>query len=128
MPWATLRNDLEDSQKRYVHSDRLRQIDHRCEKSSLSEALQEDNTNVDISDLDLNATKHSQCSEVIESTKTFLKKSSKERRDFNKQKKLDQLSKRRSGRVLTKRLSQGQRKYLQCIPKDTIREYLEDRN
>jgi hypothetical protein len=88
---------------------------------------QEDFTNVDISDFDLNPTGRGQHSEVVESTKQFLMKSRKEMKAFNKQMQLGQLLRTRSGRVLTKPLSQGQRKYLQCIPKDTIGEYVENK-
>jgi len=87
---------------------------------------QVDNTDLDISDLDLNDSDNHPRSKVIDQTKVFLSKSRKERKAFNKQKK-DQLSRTQSGKVRAKPLTAGQKKYLQCIPKDTISDYLADR-
>jgi hypothetical protein len=128
-----------------VHPDRILQIDNLCAVSPTPRDNQEDlrlgpeenkihpqrrsqenSVNLDISDLDLNATNQDPRLEVIDSTRAFLAKSRKERKLFNKQKKIDRLSRTRSGKVLKHPLTQGQRKYLQCIPKDTIQEYLED--
>jgi hypothetical protein len=64
--------------------------------------------------------------EAIESDKESIPKTRKERKAFNRQKQVDWLSRVRSGKV-TKPLTPGQKKYLQCIPKDTIKEYLENR-
>jgi len=82
------------------------------------------NTNFDISDLDLNNTNKDP--RPVVPTKVFLAKSRKERKAFSKQKK-DQLSRTSSGKIPSKPLTTGQRKYLQCISKDTISEYLKDR-
>jgi phosphate starvation-inducible protein PhoH len=82
--------------------------------------------NLDISDLDLNAISRYSSQEVIESTREFIKKSQKERKAFNKQQRVAELSGTRSGKIV-KLITPGQKKYLQCIPKDSIREYLENR-
>jgi hypothetical protein len=81
---------------------------------------------LDISDLDLNDTNTGPFQEVMESTKVFLAKSRKERKAFSMWQK-DQLSRMRSGKIRAKPLTKGQRKYLQCIPKNTIADYLADR-
>jgi hypothetical protein len=110
---SDLQEDLRlGCEENYIHPDRRNQVE---------------NTNLDISDLDLNATDQGPCSEIIASTKDFFAKSRMERKAFTKQKKVDQLSRTRSGKILAKPLSQGQKKYLQCIPKDTITEYLANR-
>jgi hypothetical protein len=96
----------------FVHPDRKNQLN---------------NLNPDISDPDLSASRPRTPSGVIDSSNQFLAKSRKERTAFFKQKRIDQLSCTRSGKVLKQPLSKGQRKYLQCIPKDTIAEYLADR-
>jgi hypothetical protein len=91
-----------------IHPDRRNQVD---------------STHLPISDLDLDATELEPRKDIVEAIREFLLKSRKERKAFRKGKKVDQLSRTR----IVKPLSQGQRQYLQCIPKDTIREYLENR-
>jgi arsenate reductase-like glutaredoxin family protein len=59
--------------------------------------------------------------------KQFLRESLKERKALKKQKEIDLLSHTRSGKVLKHPVTLGQRKHLQGIPKDTIKEYLERR-
>jgi hypothetical protein len=100
------------SPKNFSHPDRVDQIN---------------TTNPDISYLDLNVSRPRTPSGVVDSAKQFLLKSKKERKAFNRQKKIDQLSRTRSGKVLMHPLTTGQIKYLQCIPKDTISDYLENR-
>jgi hypothetical protein len=95
-----------------VHPDRLNQVEI---------------TNRDISDPDLGCPERCPPLGIINSTKAFVQKSRNERKAITKQKKIDQLSRTRLGKVIVKPLSQGQRKYLQCIPKDTIEDYLENR-
>jgi hypothetical protein len=108
-----LQEDLRQGCKEnYIHPDRRNQVD---------------STSPDICDLDLYVIDQGPCSEVIASTEDFLGKFRKHRKAFNKQRKVDQLSRTRSGKILPKPLTQGQRKYLQCIPKSTMKDYLEDR-
>jgi hypothetical protein len=74
-----------------------------------------DNSNLDISNLDLGVPEIPP-PDIVVSTESFLVKSRKKRKAFNKNKERDQLSRTRSGKVPTKPLTQGQRIYLQCIP------------
>jgi len=97
------------SEESWIHPERKEQIN---------------NTNFDISDLDLNGTNNDP--RPVVPIKVFRAKSRKERKAFNKQKK-DQLSQTSSGKIPAKPLTTGQRIYLQCIPQDTIAEYLKDR-
>jgi hypothetical protein len=78
-----------------------------------------------ITDLDLNGLEEARYSHVVKNTKQYIKKSQKERKVFRKQ--ADSLSQTRSGKVIFKPLTAGQRKYLQCLSKDTIAAYLTDR-
>jgi len=80
----------------------------------------------DISDLDLDSSEPDWHLWVIKNTKQFFRKSRKEQKKYKKQ--ADLLSWTRSGKVIAKPLTQGQYKYLQCLPKDTIAAYLKDRN
>jgi hypothetical protein len=64
---------------------------------------------------------------VVGKTEQLLKTSQKARRVFTKQKRINSLSRTRSGRIIAKPLSNEQRNYLQAIPKDTIARYLEDK-
>jgi len=110
-----------DTNWNFIHPDRQQQVD---------------NPNCDINDLDLNESEQvlipeaelevDRQDQVVKETKQFLNQSRKERRKINKQRAKDQLSQLRSGKVLKHHLTQGQRKYLQCIPKDTIADYLEN--
>jgi hypothetical protein len=63
-------------------------------------------TNLDICDLDLNDTIKEPRPEVIEPIKSFLARSRKERKAFNKQKK-DQLSQTRSGKIRAQPVTAG---------------------
>ena len=111
---VTPRDIREDSrspnQLGYVHPDRISQV-----YTSINE----------ISDLDLNRAEPSPVSKLVEKTEQFIRKSRKERKAFKKR--TDLLSRTRSGKVITKPLSEKQRSYLQLIPKDTIAAYLEQR-
>jgi hypothetical protein len=128
-----------------LHSDRAQRIELEKAVSPTARDLQEDpwlgaeenwvhperrnqleNINLDIRNLDLNDTNKDSQSQVIESTKAFLAKSQKERKALNKQKR-DRLSRMCSGKIRAKPQTAGQRKYLHCIPKDTIEDYLENR-
>jgi len=95
-----------------IHPDRISQI-----RSASLDLEDEENC-----DLVLN-----QSSPGIEKAELFLRMLRKERKAFNKKKKNNQLSRTRSGNVIVKPLCPGQRSYLQCIPKDTIRDYLDNR-
>jgi hypothetical protein len=83
-------------------------------------------TNLDISDLDLNDIPREPRLGVVESTVEFLKESRKERKAFLRRQRTVQLPRTRSGKIV-KPVTPGQRKYLQCIPKESIKEYLENR-
>jgi hypothetical protein len=95
-----------------IHPDRVDQIN---------------TMNQDISDLDLNESRPGTPSAVVDSAKHFLLKSKMERKAFNKPKRVEQLSRERSGKVLKQPSTTGQFRYLQCIRKDTISEYLKNR-
>jgi hypothetical protein len=69
----------------HIHPDRRYQVD---------------NTNFNISDPDLEAIEPGPWEGVIASTKDFVAMSPKERKAFSKQKKVHQLSRRRSAKVL----------------------------
>jgi hypothetical protein len=95
----------------WIHPERRKQVD---------------STNLHISNLDLNDSHKDPQSEVIESSRVSLVESKKESKEYNKQKR-DRLAVTRSGRIRAKPLTAGQRKYLQCLLRDTIAEYLADR-
>jgi len=111
---STPRDNQEDSRMRTelcnIHPDRVFRIE---ELSS------------DISDLDLDRPRADSHSEVIQATEQFIWKSQKERKAVKNC--VDPLSWMRSGTVIVKPLSTGQKRYLQCIPKDTIDAFLEYR-
>jgi hypothetical protein len=83
-------------------------------------------TNLDISDLDLNDIPRVPRLGVVESTEEFLKESRKEWKAFLRRQRTVQLPRTRSGKIV-KPVTPGERKYLQCIPKESIKEYLENR-
>jgi len=85
------------------------------------------NTFPEISDSDFVDKESSLGLGVVVTTKKFRQQSQKDRKAFNKQKSVDQLSRTRSGRVLAKPLTNKQRNHLQSISKDTISEYLKNR-
>jgi hypothetical protein len=78
-----------------------------------------------ISDIDLNGSEEARYAHVLKNTKQYIKKSQKEWKALRKQ--ADSLSQTRLGKVIVKPLTVGQRKYLQCLSKDTIAAYLTDR-
>jgi hypothetical protein len=86
------------------------------------------NQDSNISNLDLSTTTIRSPGGVNIKNKQFLHESLKERTVLKKQKEIDLLLHMRSGKVLTHPLTPGQRKHLQGIPEDTIKEYLEKRN
>jgi hypothetical protein len=98
--------------EKHIHPDRRNQVP---------------STNLDISDLDLNASEPGPRPDTLASTERFLQGSQKERKAFSQRKKAEQLSRTRSGKVIAKPLTQGQRRYLQGIPKNTIRDYLDNK-
>jgi len=81
-------------------------------------------TNSDVSELELD---NSEPLPILEKAEQFLRTSRKERKAFKQRKKADILSRTRSGKILTKPLSNKQRNYLQGISKETIAEYLANR-
>jgi hypothetical protein len=109
-PWDYQEDPRLGPKENRVHLERRNQVDY---------------TNLDIRDLDLNATDKDLNKKVIESTKVFLAQSRKQKQAFKW--KTDQLSRTRCGKIQVKPLTAGQRKYIQCIPKDTISDYLVDR-
>jgi hypothetical protein len=62
---------------------------------------------------------------IVTGTIQFIKKSRKDRKALRNQ--VYPLSRTRSGKFLIKPLLKGQCRYLQCIPKDMISQYLEER-
>jgi phosphate starvation-inducible protein PhoH len=121
-----LRQDLKPMEGNISPAPRDLQEDWRlgCEENSIhpDRRSQVDTSSLDISDLSLDAIRRDSSLEVINSTREFIKKSRKDRKAFNKQQRVDKLSRTRSGKIV-KPITPGQRKYLQCIPKDSIREY-----
>jgi hypothetical protein len=101
----------------HIHPDRIPQVGVTIHNLSKG----------DSSNLDLDNSQEDQLSQIANSTEQFIQLSRKERRAFNKQKKVDQLSRTRSGKVITKPLSNKQRNYLQSIPKAIISMYRENR-
>jgi len=93
----------------------------------LERVTQVENTFPDSSVLDLNVGEHSLQREIIESTEMFDNKSRMERKAFNTQKKVDQLSRWKSAKVIGKPLPKGVRRYLQYIPKNMIRKYRDNK-
>ena len=83
------------------------------------------NTIHDISDLQPSSSSTDQHPRIIQQTERFIQKSRKDREQLKK--KIDALSRTRSGNILAKQRSKKQRSYLQSIPKNTIANYLDNR-
>ena len=84
-------------------------------------------TNIDVSDLDLDSSGNEQQLRVVQQTEQFIQRSRKERKQLVNRKPADPLSKTRLGKIPAKPLTKKQRQYLQLIAKPTIVEYLENR-
>ena len=96
----------------YIHDDRISQIDNRI----LS------NCHWEISDSNSGGG-----SRIIKDTEKSIGDSRKAKEALKK-KKSDSLSRTRSGQIPAKPVTKKQRNYLQSIPKNTISEYLINRN
>jgi hypothetical protein len=78
-----------------------------------------------ISNLNLGSSDSDRQLHIVTGTIQFIKKSPKDRKALRNQ--VYPLSRTRSGKIIIKSLLQGQCRYLQCIPKDMISQYLEER-
>ena len=100
------------NETRHIHPDRVPQVQ---------------DTNIDVSDLDLDSSGNKQQLRVVQQTEQFVQRSRKERKQLVNRKQADPLSKTRSGKIPAKPLTKKQRQHLQSIAKPTIVEYLENR-
>jgi len=100
------------SPKSHIDPDRLEQLA---------------NMSPEVSDKDLTSSKSSIPSGVVNSGNLFPHKSRKDKRQDIKQQKIQPLPRTGSGKVSKQPLTPQQRKYLWRIPKDTIKEYLENK-
>jgi len=111
IPWDIQEDPRSSIASDNIHPDRIFQVNTTHNAS-------------DLEDIDLEP---EQLPQIGESAEQFIWRFWKERKAFNKQKRIDALSRTRSGKVIAKPLSKKQRNYLQPISKNTISAYWADR-